>query len=261
MKRSRSHALGQHFLHNPRILKKIADLISPAKNDLVIEIGAGKGALTRLLAAAAGTVIAIEKDSRLIPDLQRLGLDNVIIREQDVLKFDFVQATKGKPVLIAGNLPYAISTPFLYRLLDVKSICREGHFLLQKEVAERACASHGTKRSAPLSLLLQNEFEVSIRLKVAPGSFTPPPQVDSAFVSFYKRPAPLFPEAAEVRFQKFLHVCFQQRRKKLTNNLKSLGLSNNRMNQGFAQTGIAPEVRSEQLSLQQFVDLYQALML
>lgn len=261
MKRSRSHALGQHFLHNPRILKKIADIVSPGKSDIVFEIGAGKGALTRLLAEKAGTVIALEKDPRLIPGLQGLRLPNVIVLEQDALKFDFIQASGGKQSLIAGNLPYAITTPFLQRLLAVKAICREGHFLLQKEVADRICAAPGTKKSAPLSLLLQNDFEVCIRLRVAPGSFTPPPRVDSAFVSFQRRPASLFPEATDARFQKFLQVCFQQRRKKLMNNLRTLGIPGRRLTEGLSQAGIDPDVRSEQLSLRQFVDLYQTLML
>lgn len=261
MPRSRRHALGQHFLRNPRILAKIADLISPQQEDLIVEIGAGEGTLTRLLAEAAGSVIAIEKDPRLIPVLHKLHLPNVVILRGDALKVDFPQMTGGKPAKFAGNLPYSISTPLLFRLLAEKSICQECHFLLQKEVAERICASPGTKKLAPLSLLLQNDYEVSIRFRVAPGSFTPPPQVDSALVSLIKRKAPLFPSATETRFQNFLQVCFQQRRKKLANNLKSLGLPSDRLAGAYSSTGVNPDVRSEQLSLQQFVDLYQALML
>ncbi len=261
MPRSRRHALGQHFLKNPRILGKIVDSISPQKTDIIIELGAGEGALTRLLAAEAGTVIAIEKDERLLPALQSLPLNNILILHQDILKVDFSQVTQGKPAKIVGNLPYAISTPLLYRLLSAKNICNEGHFLLQKEVAERVCASPGTKKLAPLSLLLQNDFEVGIRFRVAPGSFSPPPRVDSAFVSFIKRKTPLFSTATKPQFQNFLQVCFQQRRKKLTNNLKSLGLASELCVQALMRTGIDPDTRAERLSLQQFVDLYQELML
>ena len=261
MPRSRRHALGQHFLKNPRILQKIADTISPQKEDLVIEIGAGEGTLTRLLAEAAGRVIAIEKDPRLLPALQNLHLNNVVILEEDALRVDFRQVTGGKTAKIAGNLPYSISTPLLFRILAEKSICQECHFLLQKVVAERICATPGTKKIAPLSLLLQNDFETGIRFRVARGSFSPPPQVDSAFVSLIKRKSPLFSTATEARFQNFLQVCFQQRRKKLANNLKSLGLSPDRLAQAYSSTEVNPDVRSEQLSLQQFVDFYQALML
>ncbi len=261
MPRSRRHALGQHFLKNPRVLSKIVDSISPKKTDIVIELGAGDGALTRLLAAQAGSVIAIEKDSRLLPALQSLSLKNVVILHQDILKVDFSQTTQGRSAKIVGNLPYAISTPLLYRLLTAKDICSEGHFLMQKEVAERVCASPGTKKLAPLSLLLQNDFEAGIRFRVAPGSFSPPPKVDSAFVSLIKRKTPLFSIATEPQFQSFLQVCFQQRRKKLTNNLRSLGLTSEICVQALESAAIDPDIRPEKLSLKQFVDLYQELVL
>lgn len=256
MKKSKRKALGQHFLANARVLQKIVKVINPRPEDLIIEIGAGKGNLTFLLAERAGNVIAIEKDSSLIPYLKRKAFSNLSIQENDILKFNFRQFEKKENVKVVGNLPYSISLPILFRILDEKEIFSECSFLLQKEVAERLCAEPGIKKYAPLSIIFQNYFSKKIHFKVAPESFSPPPKVESAFVSLKKRENPLFPIQDEEAFLLFLKAAFKQRRKKLTNNLKTLNFSPSQIRESLEKCGIGLNARSEQVSLSQFVELF-----
>ncbi|MCD6517059.1 MAG: ribosomal RNA small subunit methyltransferase A [Candidatus Aminicenantes bacterium] len=256
MKRNDRKSMGQHFLTNPYTLNKIIDCIAPQKKELIIEIGAGKGSLTRLLAEKAGRVIALEKDASLIPYLEKNKPSNLEIRQEDVLETDFSSLAKQEKTKLAGNLPFSISSQILFKLLEEHDMTRECHFMLQKEVAERVCASPGSKKYAPLSILLQNIFSAKIRFLLSPGSFTPPPKVRSAFITLKKRTAPLYPFMNTDGFKSFIKQAFSQRRKKLKNSLKPMGFAPEQMKESFRKCGLDPNIRAEKVSIDDFACLY-----
>lgn len=264
MKRTRRQAFGQHFLSNRAVLQKIVRVIAPGENDIIIEIGAGKGALTHLLTGTAGRVIAIEKDHLLIPQLREREGPGLTILEADVLELDFAGILRdagggAAPAKLVGNLPYSISSPILFKAIEARGLFAKCVFLLQKEVAERVCARPGTRASAPVSLLVQNAFEARIEFSVSPGSFSPPPRVDSALISLTLRPKPLFPSGNEPGFAKFLWAAFAHRRKLLSKNLEAAGLPRERIRNACAAMGLTGNARAEELTLEQFVGLYRAL--
>lgn len=257
-------ALGQHFLTSRPILRKIVDTIAPEKDELVIEIGAGQGALTFPLADRAGKVIAIEKDKSLIPFLLEGNKSNLIVLQQDILRLDLRKLVAEEPafrrrVKLVGNLPYSISSPLLFKVLENKDLFSACVFLLQKEVAERLGASPGSKDYAPLSILFQRYFDVRLCFTVAPGAFSPPPQVQSSLVALTRRPRPLFPVADEDRFRRFLRMSFAQRRKTLLNNLKSGPYPLDLLRESFRHLSFKENIRAEQLSIGQFVGLFDRL--
>jgi 16S rRNA (adenine1518-N6/adenine1519-N6)-dimethyltransferase len=261
---SKVKALGQHFLANRSTLRKIVDTIAPEKDELIIEIGAGKGALTFPLADRAGKVIAIEKDKGLIPFLLESQRPNLDVRLADVLRFDFRDLVAGEAafrgkVKLVGNLPYVISSPLLFKVLEDKDLFSACVFLLQKEVAERLGASPGSKDYAPLSILFQRHFDVRLCFTVAPGAFSPPPRVRSTLVALIRRERPLFPVADEDRFRRFLRSAFAQRRKTLLNNLRSARYPLGQVKESFQRLSLKETVRAEQLSIAQFADLFATL--
>jgi 16S rRNA (adenine1518-N6/adenine1519-N6)-dimethyltransferase len=162
-------------------------------------------------------------------------------------------------VKLAGNLPYSISSPLLFKVLKDKDLFTACVFLLQKEVAERLGAQPGSKDYAPLSILFQLHFEVRLRFTLAPGAFSPPPKVRSTLVSLEKRPQPLFEISDEDRFRRFLRTAFAQRRKTLLNNLKSSPFSIGLLRESFLRFSLKDTVRAEQLSIGQFVALFETL--
>jgi 16S rRNA (adenine1518-N6/adenine1519-N6)-dimethyltransferase len=252
MKRSRRHALGQHFLASPGILERIVAAAAPGTGEYVLEIGPGKGALTFPLLLAGAKVVAVEKDQALGDDLRNRGLAGLTVVEGDILDQDWprlmeVHGGGAGPHLVVGNLPYSISSPLLYLLLDYRAAVRKGVFLVQREVAERMTAGPGGRDYAPLGILLQNYFAVKILFKVAPGSFVPPPKVESAVVSLEKREAPLAEVGDYDRFRRFLHVCFAHRRKTLANNLAAAGIPHDRIASVLGSLGLDPRVRAERI--------------
>jgi len=258
--KTRRQVLGQHFLRDPRLLDKIARTIDPRPEDVVIEIGPGKGALTRALSPLVSTIVAVEKDRILAESLNAEKPRNVAVVAGDALEVSFerlIRETAGAspPVKIAGNLPYSISGPFLARVWEERRLFSRASFLLQREVAERIAAGPGTKEYAPLSIMLQIFFEVKILFRVAPGSFTPPPKVDSAVVSLIRRAAPLHPVADEAGFRKFLGGAFAQRRKTLFNNFLAMGIPADKGEAALASLGLARTVRPEQVPIPAWISL------
>ncbi|MBN1938928.1 MAG: ribosomal RNA small subunit methyltransferase A [Candidatus Aminicenantes bacterium] len=252
--KTRRHALGQHFLRDERLLARIARTIDPRPEDAVIEIGPGKGALTRAVAALAGRVVAVEKDRILAEALSADKPDNVEVIEGDALDVSFERliieiAGAVPPVKLIGNLPYAISGPFLARVWEERRFFSRAAFLIQKEVAERIAAGPGSKDFAPLSIMLQIFFEVKILFKVAAGSFVPPPKVESAVISLIRRETPLVSLPDEAGFRKFLAGAFSQRRKTLLNNLGAMGIPAEKSRAALASLGLIATIRSEQVGI------------
>lgn len=261
MKKSRRHALGQHFLASPAVLRKIVGVIDPRPMDVIIEIGAGRGVLTAALAETAGRVIAIEKDDRLVPGLTRDMPPNVEVVHADILTVNFHELRRKAGVAalrVAGNIPYAISSPLLFRILDDRELFSDCVLLLQKEVAERITAGPGSKNYAPLGILLQNEFEARVAFRVAPGSFSPPPKVQSALLTLRRRTIPLHPGAADEPFRIFLRSAFAERRKMLWNNLAHRSTPA-ALPAAYAALGITRNVRAEELSADILFALFAAL--
>ncbi len=260
--RTKRRALGQHFLKSQAVLKKIIRRISPQEQDLIIEIGAGKGALTFPLAEKAGKVIAIEKDPTLIPSLKKKDIPNLTILEKDILKVDFKELLKKEKsfkrnLKLAGNLPYSLSSPLLFKVLEERELFTECVFLLQREVAERLCGQPGSKKYAPLSILFQLHFHLQLHFTVPPACFSPPPKVDSALISLKKRERPLFPLQNEELFRDYLKAAFKHRRKILRNNLENLGIPLATIDEAYLKFDIERNARAEQLPISRFVDLFQ----
>lgn len=258
-KTSRRHALGQHFLHNPRVLDRIIRVIAPEKQDSIVEIGAGQGALTFRLARAAGRVIAVERDPSLIPELENQGYANLVIKQADILKIRLSDLIGDGQTKLVGNLPYSVSSPILFKVLRERKNVLECHFLVQKEFAARLTSRPESRSYAPLTILIQNAFHVTTDFFVAPGSFRPPPRVDSAFISLFKRDRPQIVLADEEAFRRFLFTAFSQRRKKLINNLKSLRSAGIDPEKGLQASGIDGDLRPEAVSIPDFGRLFLAL--
>jgi len=260
-KKSRRHALGQHFLANPGVLRKIVDAIGPRPGDVIVEVGAGRGVLTAALAATAGRVIALEKDERLIPALHGTMPSNVELVHADVLKVDLRDILKsgGVPFLrLAGNIPYSISSALLFKVLDERETLSDATLLLQKEVAERVTAGPGSKSYAPLGILLQNAFEARIALHVSPGSFSPPPKVQSALLTLRRRPEPLIPGVEGEPFRAFLKAAFAERRKLLWNNLARQATPA-ALTAAYGSLGLARKARAEELAPAKLFALFEKL--
>ena len=261
MYNSRRHALGQHFLANEGVLRKIVAAIDPRAGDVIVEIGPGRGVLTAALAAKAGRVVAVEKDERLLPGLREAMPANVEIVHGDILRIDLggiLKRTGARVLRLIGNVPYSISSALLFRVLDDRAVLSDCVFLLQKEVAERVTAGPGTKSYAPLGILLQNEFEARIAFAVAPGSFSPPPKVQSALLTLRRRLAPLHPGAADEPYRAFLRAAFAERRKMLWKNL-SRRATPAAIAAAFESLGMARTARAEELSPDTLFSLFHGL--
>jgi 16S rRNA (adenine1518-N6/adenine1519-N6)-dimethyltransferase len=264
-KKTRRQLLGQHFLHEKKILEKIVQTLELQQDELVVEIGPGKGALTFPLVARAGRVMAVEKDLSLVQCLEKEKLDNLEIVAGDILQIDLpalIQSKKGqtRTVKLVGNLPYHISSQVLFVLLQAKNYIDRAVFLFQKEMAERIVANPGSKKYAPLSILTQNYFDCQIQFLIRPGAFTPPPEVDSACVSFIKRAQPrFFPETEEKAFFEFLKACFSQRRKTLWRNLEGSGFKKEQVVMAIQELGLDSKVRAENLEPEKLVAVYSLL--
>ena len=216
---------GQNFLVNHGIIRDIVRAVHPQKNDILVEIGPGKGAITELLAAACNNLSVIELDRDLVPWL-KVKFEhhpNFQLFQADALRFDFRQLIKGEqPLRIVGNLPYNISTPLIFHLLSYASQVQDMHFMLQKEVVKRMAAQPGSGAYGRLSIMVQYYCAVENLFEVPPSSFDPPPKVDSAIVRLV--PYQQLPHVAKnvKTLETLVNVAFQQRRKTLRNSLKPL---------------------------------------
>ena len=208
---------GQHFLVDEAVCEAIVRAVDPQPGQALVEIGPGLGALTRGLLARCGRLVAIELDRDLAARLRRVPGIEVV--EADVLRVDMAElsARAAAPLRVVGNLPYNISTPILFHLLQAAEHVRDQHFMLQREVVQRMAASPGTKAYGRLSVMLQWRYEIESILEVGPEAFDPPPAVDSAVVRMQPLAAP--PGVQPARLGELVTVAFSQRRKLLRHTL------------------------------------------
>ena len=244
---------GQHFLTDRSILRRIVQFSKITRQDTVVEIGAGAGALTSELAKAASRVIAIEIDRDWIARLRAEMPANVEIVEGDALELDFPPGRFH----LAGNLPYNVTTPLFKRFIENRDRIVNVKVMIQKEVAERLVAKPGTGEYGPLTVLVQYYASVEYGFTVPPGAFTPRPKVDSAVIRLEWKP-----DVAEARdFTDFVQHAFSSRRKKLVNNLLHMfpGLGRDDVLRRINQAGVAADARPEELSGSDFLRVYNQL--
>ena len=241
---------GQHFLHDPGVIRRIVAAIDPLPGDRLVEIGPGLGALTRPLLERAGRIEVIEIDRDVVPVLEDhcRGTGLLTVHLADALTVDIAQlAGTGAPLRLVGNLPYNISTPLLFHLLDAAHVIRDMHFMLQKEVVDRITAAPGGKDYGRLTVMLAARCSARRLFHVGPGAFRPPPRVDSAIVRLVPLPAAPFPMPDPQRFAAVVAAAFSMRRKTLRNGLR--GLVDER---AFAACHIDPGRRPETLAAAEF---------
>ncbi len=247
--------LGQNFLYDPSILARIIDAASLSPDDTVIEIGPGPGELTRLLAGAAGKVIAIELDQALYLRLRAefVGYRNVELIQGDAMKFPYEHIGSFK---VVANIPYYITTPIIFRLLEARENLQSMTLTIQKEVAERIAARPGGKDYGVLSIMVQYYALPEIRFVIPKEAFRPAPKVDSAVLHMRMLERPAVTVADEKTFFRVVRTSFSQRRKTLSNALKSFG---GNIKELLIKAGIDPGRRAETLSLEEFAVLSDSL--
>lgn len=241
---------GQHFLTDPGVIDAIIHAIHPARQDVIVEIGPGRGALTSTLARQAGHLHAIELDRDLAAKLRRQydGNPSVTIHEADALAFDY--SSLGERLRIVGNLPYNISTPLLFQLLRFRDTILDMHFMLQKEVVDRMAAAPGSKAYGRLGIMLGCYLSIESLFDVDRLSFDPPPAVTSAVVRLAPLPPDTFVVEDEAGLSTLVATAFMQRRKTLRNALKKVAEAPD-----FEAVGIDAGIRPEQVTIAQYVAL------
>jgi 16S rRNA (adenine1518-N6/adenine1519-N6)-dimethyltransferase len=247
---------GQNFLHDDYVIDQIVSVIAPLNSQHMVEIGPGLGALTEPVCELIDKLTVLELDRDLAARLRTHPFiaNKLTIIETDALKYDFSQLiTDDKPLRIFGNLPYNISTPLMFHLFSFANKVQDMHFMLQKEVVNRLAASPGNKNYGRLSVMAQYHCQIIPVLQVPPEAFNPPPKVDSAIV----RLVPHQTKPVTLLNEDTLHtVCaqaFNQRRKTIRNSLK-----NSLTEQQLIGLDINPELRAENLSLQQYAQIANA---
>jgi len=251
--------LGQHFLADANWRGRILDKLGATREEVWVEIGAGRGEMTRELARVARRVVAIELDAQLIPALQRLAAEaaNFEIVHGDVLALDFSALVPAGEFRVYGSLPYYITSPILHRLFAYSNRIRSVHVVIQLEVAERIAASPGNRDYGYLSVAAQFYACPVIDFRIPAGAFQPPPKVASALVSLRM---PGAGAALGLRdhagFLEFVQTCFAHKRKTLLNNLLAI-TSRSQAEEWLAAAGLRRDARAEQLTLQKFAALYR----
>ncbi len=242
--RAKKH-FGQHFLQDANVIDRILRAVDPQPADTLVEIGPGLGALTVPLIARIPKLTVVELDRDVIPHLRRaLGshLDRLQLIEADALTVDYrALAAPGSKLRLIGNLPYNISTPLLFHLLEQADAVQDMHFMLQKEVVDRMCAAPDDNHYGRLTVTLAARAACHNLFPVGPDSFDPPPKVDSAVVRVTPRAAG-FPLPDLAAFDRVVAVAFAQRRKTLANALKTLLDAD-----GIRAAGVDPQARAETL--------------
>ncbi len=252
---------GQHFLHAMHVHAAIARSVDAHEGQRVVEIGAGLGTLTAHLLQAGSDVWAIERDRDLCEVLRQefADEDRFRLHETDAVKFDYGTAGEGASGLpnIAGNLPYHLTGPLLFRLLEAQNTTGRWAILIQREVALRLCAGPGNKTYGGITVGLSRVRRISMVLQVPPGAFAPPPRVDSSVVLLEPLEQPRGEVPDEARFLALVRTAFQQRRKTIGNALRPLG-SRDEVEAWCQTAGVDPKLRPERIEVEGFAALARA---
>jgi 16S rRNA (adenine1518-N6/adenine1519-N6)-dimethyltransferase len=243
---------GQHFLHDPGVIERIVRAIDPKPGEHLVEIGPGLGAITLPLLKLIGSMDAVEIDRDVIAALRVSSYPHDLrLHEADVLKFDFSTLRAGaQPLRLIGNLPYNISTPLLFELIEQRAQFRDMHFMLQKEVVDRMAAGAGDDAYGRLSVMLAPWLRVEPLFDIGPGAFRPPPRVQSTVVRLTPHPAPPFELGDASAYARIVAAAFSQRRKTLRNALRAL-LDETQIR----AAGIDPGLRAEVIPPEKFAAL------
>jgi len=241
---------GQNFLTDQAVLHDIIAAINPQPDDVMVEIGPGLAAMTRLLLARLRELHVVELDRDLVARLNKtFDPKRLHVHAGDALQFDFAAlAPEGCKLRVVGNLPYNISSPLLFHLAQLAPRVQDQHFMLQKEVVERMVAEPGGKTYGRLSVMLQWRYHMDLLFVVPPSAFDPPPQVDSAIVRMIPLAQPLPCDAG--RLEQVVQQAFSQRRKVLRNCLAGMFTEAD-----LASVGIDPQARAETVGVEQYVAL------
>lgn len=254
MKHRARKRFGQHFLTDTGVIDAIVDAVRPNADDTVVEIGPGLAAITTPLLAQCGEMHLIELDRDLAARLRQQFADDerVVVHEADALKFDFSEL--GDNLRVVGNLPYNISTPLLFHLLDYRDQITDMHFMLQKEVVARMAAGPGSKAYGRLGIMLGCYFDIEALFDVDRLSFEPPPDVTSAIVRLTPLPAGTYDIDDVTKLSQLVATAFSQRRKTVRNALRKVA------DESILETvGIDPGLRPEAISIAQYVNLANTL--
>ncbi len=262
--------MGQHFLRDLGWRKRILATLPSNDNDTWIEIGAGHGEMTELLAANGRPIVAIEGDPKLADSLRQKIASRaadwaaVTVVAGDVLNQDLGKIAGSERFRVYGNLPYYITSPILHQLFSYADQIASIHIVIQLEVAQRIVAPPGRREYGYLSAACQFYTQPRIDLRLPPGAFSPPPKVESALVEMNfpgeRARLNIGDAAAETRFLEFVQSCFSQKRKTLRNNLRSIS-SEEDVHSALTATGLRLDARAEQLSLTQFAQILRQLKL
>jgi 16S rRNA (adenine1518-N6/adenine1519-N6)-dimethyltransferase len=254
--------LGQHFLHDRRFQERIVAALAIREADLVCEIGAGRGAMTGLLAERARQVVALEIDADLVSKLRQGCAEkpNIEVLQADILETGLAglcQRFRQDGCYVFGNLPYYITSPILHHLLDEAAWINGMGLVVQREVAERLTALPGSRAYGYLTVLTQLATKPRFEFGIPPGAFSPAPKVDSALVTFEMRSDRLPAEDRKALLE-FVKRCFAHKRKNLLNNLQSV-YARRRVEAELADLRLPPTIRAEQLPYQQLAELHARL--
>jgi 16S rRNA (adenine1518-N6/adenine1519-N6)-dimethyltransferase len=260
-------AFGQNFLISERAFRAIVDATIVSEDDWVVEIGAGLGTLTARLAARLpeGKVIALERDPDMVGVLRAElgGLDNVHVEPVDALAYDLRMAARwhgGDPITVCGNLPYHIAAPLLFKIAEARGVIRRAVVMIQKEMADRIVAPPGGKDYGALGVMLRTYLDATTVAKVGPGSFVPPPKIDSTVLRLTPLPgaAPRVPIADEAHYSRVVHAAFGQRRKTLRNALRA-AFDEAGVDGALGAAAIDGQRRGETLAIEEFAAVAAAL--
>lgn len=246
---------GQHFLNDHSVIEKLIYEINPKPNERIAEIGPGLGALTFPLLEKIDSLDVVEIDRDVIARLQQKNNPKLIIHGVDALKFDFATllenpSNNNEKLRIVGNLPYNISTPLIFHLLNYREHISDMHFMLQNEVVNRITAEPGSKTFGRLSVMVQYFCNCEYLFFVGPESFSPPPKVDSAILKLTPWEEQPYKANDEGHLSRLVAQSFSMRRKTLRNNLKKILTADQ-----IESVGIDPSLRAESLSVKDFVAL------
>ena len=247
---------GQHFLHDPAVVRRIVDAITPRPGEPMVEIGPGRGALTFPLLASGCELHVVEIDRDLAAWLRERSPrhPNLTVHEADALELDLARIVPPpRRLRVTGNLPYNISTPLVFRLLAALPRITDMHLMLQREVVDRMVSPPGSRTYGRLSVMVQLDCEVERILQVGSGAFSPAPRVESAVVRLRPRRRATLDPASRNRLEAIVRSCFAKRRKTLRNALR--GLCDELV---IAAAGVDPQARPEMLTIEEFIGLAHA---